>query len=1066
MHQAISERLQELRRQPTWESGQQLFREGAVLDVQLEGKTVEVRVANACGRFERVDFNFRRTPFGIRCTCGGRGMVCDHAIASLLHMADQQGVDADLLSAGPAPAAEPVAAATRLPDLRELIDNSGKTPARLRICLFNEAHSLETRWERLDLEVSFIQDDKVYSISNLRRLVENGTGSGGMRFTDFSLQARNIMRFVLAYGEIDPPLVRLGSHEMADLLHLLSGFDGFYRGQARLGVFPEQATLQLLLEIGNDQQQRITPRINLPGHGPLPPAHITGIFGRGGCWIGLGNGFWWLPAVAEPNWLRTFIKGDSISVDADELAAFARISALDMLPVRLMPGETADSSTLSVAKVKCQPVLLLHWHEQRIDAHLHFDYGGMRIAFDAPQVIWRRHRFINRDADAEQQSVQVLRAYGFTLSTGGMQPGNFRLRDADKVWYFLHRAIALLEKSWQLYMSPQFQAQRQSSGSIGLQVQTYREDKQWFELQYSLRTPLGTIVELSELPPDDQPAWSSSGELLHVSAELRRMLDFLQSRSSLRRNNVLRFDSIAALSVGDLVRDYCRDSTPAQWQQLRGQLLSRGDLPVLQLPASLRQSLRSYQHDGVAWMALLQEKGFHGILADEMGLGKTVQALAAIVHRCRTRSRQRPSLIICPTSLVDNWRAEARRFAPELQTLAISGSQRSELIAQLPQIDLAITSYALLRRDIDVYQLYEYDYLILDEAQHIKNPDTVNARTCKTIAACNRLVLTGTPLENRLRDIWSLFDFLLPGYLGSQQHFQTFYGDAEAQCCTAELAAHIRPFVLRRTKREVCEQLPPKLEQVVYCELTADQQHLYRQLQLAAQQACRQARDQGWNQNRFEILTLLLRLRQVCCHPQLLPPELQGNYDAANGEISAKTELLRELILQAIDSGHRILLFSQFTAFFDLFRPWLQSSNIAYEYLDGSTKDRQQRVDRFNGDASIPLFLLSLRAGGTGLNLTGADMVIHYDQWWNPMVEAQATDRTHRIGQQRQVTALKLVARNTIEERILDLQEHKRMLFDDLMSGIPNKVVELTPDDVAFLLEDEVLAQDQQACQL
>jgi non-specific serine/threonine protein kinase len=533
----------------------------------------------------------------------------------------------------------------------------------------------------------------------------------------------------------------------------------------------------------------------------------------------------------------------------------------------------------------------------------------------------------------------------------------------------------------------------------------------------------------------------------------------LQKRCIKRRGNVLRFNRYTALTMTRLLQPFWRGAQ-APWQQLRQRLSGVAAIPELPAFPPLSRRLRDYQREGVAWIRLLADCGFHGVLADEMGLGKTVQALAVLAAAKAVDRMAVPSLVACPASLLENWSREAHRFAPELRTVVVRGDSRLPLISGLADYDLAITSYSLLRRDIAAYQDLEFNYVILDEAQHIKNPLTANARACKKLRARNRLILTGTPLENNLQELWSVFDFLLPGFLGSRRQFTAEHQNAARQSEAAhaarvrELAAQVRPFILRRTKKAVCTELPPKMEQVVYCEFEREQQRLYDYVSRRGRELLQQARqERGRHGTRLELLTALLRLRQVCCHPRLLPAELVPEPSIENGSCSAKTELAQEIILEAIDSGHRMLFFSQFTSMLQLLRPWLEKNSIPYEYLDGGTKSRQDRVDRFNRDSNIPLFLLSLRAGGVGLNLTGADTVILYDQWWNPMVEDQATDRTHRIGQEQPVTALRLVVRGTIEERILSLQENKRELFRSLLNGVPSRLGEISVEDLEFLLE-------------
>jgi SNF2 family DNA or RNA helicase len=438
----------------------------------------------------------------------------------------------------------------------------------------------------------------------------------------------------------------------------------------------------------------------------------------------------------------------------------------------------------------------------------------------------------------------------------------------------------------------------------------------------------------------------------------------------------------------------------------------------------LETVLRPYQKQGVYWLKSLQENGLAGVIADEMGLGKTVQALAFLRH---IRGK---SLIVCPSSLVFNWQREAARFTPDLRTLAVEGSERRELFGQpMQDADLIITSYPLLRRDIERYRSIEFTAAILDEAQHIKNPDSQNAQAACALRARHRFILTGTPLENSVRDLWSLMHFLMPGYLGTRVDFRERYereiqNDPTGPSAT-RLIKRIKPFILRRLKRDVIKELPEKIEQVSYCELNDKQKDVYKELvNTTRRQVSESAGSKNQGKARMVMLTALLRLRQACCDLRLL-----GLEEAPNDEASGKVELLMELLEEVVDGGHRVLIFSQFVTMLHLLEGEFKERSISYCYLDGSTKDRAREVDRFqNGEA--PAFLISLKAGGVGLNLTAADTVIHFDPWWNPAVEAQATDRAHRIGQNKVVTAYKLITRDTVEEKILALQQRKRAMTE------------------------------------
>jgi SNF2 family DNA or RNA helicase len=453
----------------------------------------------------------------------------------------------------------------------------------------------------------------------------------------------------------------------------------------------------------------------------------------------------------------------------------------------------------------------------------------------------------------------------------------------------------------------------------------------------------------------------------------------------------------------------------------------------------LRERLRPYQVEGALWLLKNARQGEAGLLADEMGLGKTIQALAMM------ESLPGPHLVVCPSSLVWNWSREAAAFCPQLRVLTVEGSERAGQFAKIPNHDLVITSYALLRRDAEHYKALAFSTTILDEAQHIKNPDSQNARAACAIRSKARFILTGTPLENSIRDLWSLFDFLLPGYLGTRKDFQERYekplAAGESAGVWPRLLRRVKPWMLRRTKSEILKELPPKIEQVVQVELTPDQKAAYTQLQIAARAEVDAVRESG-GAARMKVLTALLRLRQACCDLRLL----NGESNAP----SAKLEALLELLGEAVDGGHRTLVFSQFTSMLDLIAPALDEAGISWCRLDGSTKDRGAVVERFQSDPTISVFLISLKAGGSGLNLTGADTVIHFDPWWNPSVEAQATDRAHRIGQKNVVTSIKLIARDTVEDRVLEMQAKKKTLSMELLD--PESVTGLTIEDASQLI--------------
>ena len=453
------------------------------------------------------------------------------------------------------------------------------------------------------------------------------------------------------------------------------------------------------------------------------------------------------------------------------------------------------------------------------------------------------------------------------------------------------------------------------------------------------------------------------------------------------------------------------EALPASLEGLRRLAQGFEGLPQAPLPAGLRAELRPYQRRGVDWLAFLRAAGLGGLLADDMGLGKTLQALVAIA------SVPGPSLVVAPTSVLRNWVLEAARFLPGLSVCLYHGPQRR----LDPGAHLVVTSYALLRLDAEALCARPWRYAVLDEAQTIKNPDAQVARAARRLTAEHRLALTGTPVENRLEELWSLFAFALPGFLGQREGFSAKVADAlggpDQRGALTWLRRRVRPFVLRRMKREVAPELPPRTEMVLTCELSDDERGLYEVLRQAALRDVGAALVAG---RTLSVLEALLRLRQAACHPGLLPGRAETR--------SSKLDLLVERLATLAEEGHRALVFSQWTSFLDLCEPALAEAGISACRLDGSTRDRQAVVERFQAEDGPTVFLLSLKAGGTGLNLTAADYVFHLDPWWNPAVEDQAVDRAHRIGQDKPVFSVRLVAAGTVEERIVALQHAKRDL--------------------------------------
>ncbi|MCA9030496.1 MAG: DEAD/DEAH box helicase family protein [Planctomycetaceae bacterium] len=585
----------------------------------------------------------------------------------------------------------------------------------------------------------------------------------------------------------------------------------------------------------------------------------------------------------------------------------------------------------------------------------------------------------------------------------------------------------------------------------------------WFdvtgEVQYG-GTSVSIPVLLSALARGDRTVQLDDGSLGFVPEEWKERFGVLLSLAE-SDGDGLRFTSSQAALVDALLSTQTQVDFDEKFLLWRQKLAEFNGVSMSREPASFQGELRDYQREGLGWLKFLEEFQFGGCLADDMGLGKTIMVLA-LLERRRTQQagQRRPSLIVVPRSLVFNWLSEGAAFAPKLRMLDYTGPNRGDLATNVHGHDAVVTTYGTVRREALQLQDIEFDYLILDEAQAIKNHRTAIAKAVRLLNGRHRLALSGTPIENRLLELWSLFEFLNPGMLGSRKAFKDLSaprpgnqmppesgaaGESSQETCDL-LARAIRPFVLRRTKAEVVRDLPPKTEQTIYCDLTKRQRRQYDELrEYYRAKLLETVSTQGWEEAKFLVLQALVRLRQAACHSGLVDPKRID-------EPSAKVTLAVDRVSELAAEGYKVLVFSQFTAFLGIVRERLDARGIVHEYLDGRTRDRAARVARFQNDPRVSAFLISLKAGGVGLNLTAAEHVLLLDPWWNPAVEAQAIDRAHRIGQTRPVLAWRIVARDTVEERILELQAHKRSLADAIIRADTGLVKELRREDLEVLL--------------
>jgi len=669
----------------------------------------------------------------------------------------------------------------------------------------------------------------------------------------------------------------------------------------------------------------------------------------------------------------------------------------------------------------------------------------------------KRATVIRCDIAAQQEATSKLRALGLNADEDGQ---SFIARGDDALQFWTE-AVGALPDDWDLFIPDDL---------VDVQVRSS-------SLQANARVSSGVDWLSLRLTFESDGIAVTQDELARCLAEGRRYVrlsdgSFAKLDPEKVKAVLLRQAEILATSGGqggklplsqagriqELLEQVGRAHVSDGAKDLFKKLQDVDEIKVVKKPRNLKAQLRPYQEQGFQWLHFLHDIASGGILADDMGLGKTIQTIAlmlsiksAVEKDAKADGKKKfKALIVAPTSVVTNWERELDKFAPSLKHMVWHGSERKERIEELEDADVVITSYALLRRDEELLAKLDLTYAILDEAQNIKNPLSATARAAKRLKSQRRLALTGTPIENRLSEIWSIFDFVSPGLLGPLDKFEERYarpidaGDAKA---ATRLRATIHPFILRRTKSEVAKDLPEKIETDQFCELTGEQSALYGAvLKEVRAQVMGEVERQGLAKSHIQILAGLTRLRQAACDPRLLGlPREFGNED------SGKLVALRDLIQTSIEGGHRVLVFSQFVSMLSLIRKAMTEDGVAYEYLDGSTKDRQARVENFQREDGPPVFLISLKAGGSGLNLTAADTVIHFDPWWNPAVEDQATDRAHRIGQTKVVTTYRLIAKGTIEEKILELGGKKRELVGAVLSEDVGGAKKLTKGDLEDL---------------
>ncbi len=863
-----------------------------------------------------------------------------------------------------------------------------------------------------------------------------------------------------------PDLMQISPRNLANVFELLQGMRvsfGGREGQVSRNKIPASARVSLddetgIMELGVD--------IELPKgfEATLPAYWVEGKK----AWVLLGDTLFPLANVLPEPMYPMYV--EPLRIQRAAVPRFIR-KELDIFTKHVEIRMDVDLSCFHFTPETPGFRLDVRGSPASLSATLHANYGGVEwiagdgtnaedfVLPDPDNVLLYR----TRNPEAEREALDSLRLMGFGGERGDKMEG---IVGHSAVMNFCASGLPTLRRrGWNVQLSGRIAEELDAAEHLMPVVRVSDTEAGWFDVDCEFETRQGESLRLADvrqaIAAGDAYVRKGDRLLLFDRDAVRQMFDLFddcgkraEGRGGVRMSAV---HGAFLKSTLDALDGVDVEATP-QWLQRVEAQNQPARLENIQPSPNLKADLRPYQRAGLNWLSFLERARFAGILADEMGLGKTLQTLAWIqLRRDDETLRECPALIVCPTSLVENWIEEGGRFTPNLRFANLTGSpgQREKAWNEdAPKAQVWVTSYAVLQRDVARYAAVMFSVVALDEAQNIKNRDTQNARAVKQLQAGTRLVLTGTPVENSVSDLWSIMDFLMPGYLGLHDTFRRRYespikmGGIEAVEAQKRLRKKLQPFLLRRLKRDVAKDLPPKIEKVAWCRMTTDQKMVYTELVRKSQRKLEDmVAQQGFQRSRMEILKTLLQLRQTCCHLELL--KLPGLKSEAP---SGKLEMFREMILEAVDGGHRVLVFSQFTSMLAILRRELEAMQLTYCYLDGSTQHRMDVVRRFQGDATIPLFLISLKAGGTGLNLTGADMVIHYDPWWNPAVENQATDRAYRIGQQRNVYSLKLITRDSVEEKVLALQQRKQQVIDATLDTDGQMLQSLEWEDVQELL--------------
>ncbi|GAA5495399.1 hypothetical protein Rhal01_01574 [Rubritalea halochordaticola] len=976
--------------------GRDLFKRGVVVKAEQRGPLVTGEIAGGAKPLRVTVRILSETDVETVCprpACRRTGVICEHAVAVMLGVIHGVG------------------------EVSESSDRGRSGSAASEKALVENALAI-----RVDLPPQFPKGLPEGGLSLRMSKVEEEAKAWDGPLTEWVEKQ--------AGGKV-PPMAGLRGKQALDFLKVLDGHRRVFAGEDEVRISTSGVPIPMHIALDEDRVELgICSSVLEHGevwyaHGELwlwdRDQHVMAVVDVSGVladrqWQRLGQG---LPVfVPMKSFMKELAQWSSLAVWDDD-------SVLGEVPVKVGTPEfhlVLDGSTQMLqAKLTAK-------YAMGVELRLGL-FQGEEMAFPVEDPKREGH-WIERNREAEDEAAGVLMRYGFQIvdSEGGWQLGG-----DDAVIDFLTDALPKLEQDWTVRTGGKLGALKGNLVRVRPNIEVSGSGEDWLAFDYGFQTDAGQEIPKEAirkmLAAGKKTARTKNGKQVVISSFDAEMVESVLRDTDPRQEGGKFYVPQNQGAFLRRVRDYYRSEQAPM-----------PDRSVLEnLPETIRPVLRGYQEDGIAWLSERVEQEGAALLADDMGLGKTLQTLSLLHLR-----KGKPSLVVCPTSLLGSWADEAAKWVPGMNVLVMHGPGRKDYFEVMHSADIIITSYALIARDLKKYRDLELGIVVLDEASVIRNPDTQAAKALRQLQSEARVALSGTPVENAVRDLWSLYAFLLPGYLGSREDFKNRYegplsGNRPDEHIMRRLRMRVEPFMIRRTKTQVAKDLPGKMEQILWCEPSDMQKKAYQEVH---RMGVSQVDELEGGRARMQMLTVLLRLRQASCDLRLLG--MDGVEDKALSEVSSKLEMLVELLQEAKRGGHRVLVFSQFTKMLGLAKQALDAEGISYAYLDGSTRDRAGEVKKFQQEGGPDAFLISLKAGGYGLNLTAADTVVHFDPWWNPAVEAQATDRAYRIGQTRPVTVYKLIAKGTVEEKILKLQQRKKGLIgaaigdedQPMMSGI------------------------------